>query len=149
MVEVQQIKGLARQIGLEALSFLSAWSRAVYAAIVATSYAIASRFVAESSCELAMLRALGAKRSTALAIVLAYIVVLALAGSVLGIAVGTAGAQATSTVLRWIQPSIEVVPFLKVYQALQIVLLALASSILGCAFPALKATRARYVEQQL
>jgi ABC-type lipoprotein release transport system permease subunit len=51
--------------------------------------------------------------------------------------------------LRWIQSNIEVVPFLKVDQALQILLLALASSILGCAFPALKATRARYVEQQL
>jgi ABC-type lipoprotein release transport system permease subunit len=70
LVEVQQIKGLARQVGLEALSFLSAWSWVVYAAIVATSYAIASRFVVESSYELAMLRALGAKRSTALAIVL-------------------------------------------------------------------------------
>jgi ABC-type lipoprotein release transport system permease subunit len=51
--------------------------------------------------------------------------------------------------LRWIHPSIEVAPFLKVDQALQILLLALVSSILGCAFPALKATRARYVEQQL
>jgi len=149
LVEVQQIKGLARQVGLEALSFLSAWSWAVYAAIVATSYAIASRFVVESSYELAMLRALGAKRSKALAIVLAYIAALTLAGSVLGIAMGTAGAQAISTMLRWIHPSIEVAPFLKVDQALQILLLALASSILGCAFPALKATRARYVEQQL
>ena len=149
LVEVQQIKGLARQVGLEALFFLSAWSWAVYAAIVATSYAIASRFVVESSYELAMLRALGAKRSKALAIVLAYIAALTLAGSVLGIAMGTAGAQAISTMLRWIHPSIEVAPFLKVDQALQILLLALVSSILGCAFPALKATRARYVEQQL
>jgi len=47
------------------------------------------------------------------------------------------------------QPSIDVAPFLMVEQALQILLLALASSILGCACPALKAARARYVEQQL
>jgi hypothetical protein len=50
---------------------------------------------------------------------LAYIVALTLAGSVLGIAMDTAGAQAISTMLRWIHPSIEVAPFLKVDQALQ------------------------------
>ena len=149
LVQVQQMGELARQVGSEALSFLSAWSLIVYAAIAVASHAIASRLVVESGYELAMLRALGAKRSDVLALVLAYTAMIALASSVLGIAVGTAGAQVVSKALRWIRPDIDMAPFLVVEQALQILLLALASSILGCACPALKATRARYVEQQL
>jgi len=79
-------------VGSEALSFLSAWSLVVYAAI-----AVASRLVVGSGYGLAMLRALGAKRSDVLALVLAYTVIIALASSALGIAVGAAGTQAVST----------------------------------------------------
>jgi hypothetical protein len=91
LVQVQQMGELARQVGSEALSFLSAWSLIVYAAIAVASHAIASRLVVESGYELAMLRALGAKRSDVLVLVLAYTAMIALASSVLGIAIGTAG----------------------------------------------------------
>jgi len=80
---------------------------------------------------------------------LAYTTMIALVSSVLGVAVGTAGTQAVSTALRWIRPDIDVAPFLRAEQALQILLLALASSVLGCLYPALKSARAAYAERLL
>jgi len=149
LVQAQQLREFTQQMSMETLAFLSVWSLAVYAAIAAASYVTASRLVAESSYELAMLRALGAKKQAPLTLVFTYTTLVAFMGSTLGVALGTAGTQAASTMLRWIQPSVEVAPFLKAEQALQTLLLTLASSILGCMHPALKAARARYVERPL
>jgi len=66
-----------------------------------------------------------------------------------GIALGTAGAQTASTILRWILPNVDVTPFLEAEQALKTILLTLASSILGCINPALKSVRTKYMEQPL
>ncbi|MEM4521811.1 MAG: FtsX-like permease family protein [Nitrososphaeria archaeon] len=149
VVKVQQLKKFVYEINAQTLSFLNIWSIAVYAVVAAASYIIAVRLVAESSYELAMLKVLGAKKRLIFTIVLAYTLVVAFTGSVLGISLGTVGAQVASTVFRWVQPRVDVEPFLEVWQALQILMLTLFSSIVGCMYPALKSTRTRYVEQPL
>jgi ABC-type lipoprotein release transport system permease subunit len=149
LVQAQQLKEFAQRMSMQTLAFLNMWSLAVYAAIVAASYVIATRLIIESSYELAMLRALGGKKLIPLVLVFTYTTTVAFTGSILGIALGTAGAQTASTMLRWIMPSVGITPFLEAEQALQTLLLTLASSILGCIHPALKTARTRYAEQPL
>jgi len=147
VVQVQRLKEFVRGMNQQTITFLSLWSLTVYAVVAAASYVVATRLIAESSYELVMLRALGAKKRRLFTLVLTYTVVTALLGSILGIALGTAGTQTASTILRWIQPGVEITPFLEAEQALQTLLLTLASSILGCVYPALKPARTRYREQ--
>ena len=149
LVQTQQLKEFAQQMSIQTLAFLNVWSLAVYAAIAAASYVVATKLIIESSYELAMLKAIGAKKRLTFTLTLAYTITTALIGSILGIALGVAGTQTASTMLRWILPSVDVTPFLEAEQALQILLLTLASSIIGCIYPALKSTRTRYVEQPL
>ncbi|GEM_PF-576794 len=149
LVQVQQLPEFLRQMSMQTIAFLNVWSIAVYAAVAAASYITATRLIVESSYELAMLRALGAKRRLIFTLVLTYTIATSLTGSVLGIALGTAGTQTASTILRWITPNIDITPFLEAEQALQTLLLTLVSSILGCIYPALKSARTRYVEQPL
>jgi len=66
-----------------------------------------------------------------------------------GIALGTAGAQTASTILKWILPNVDITPFIKAEQALQALILTLASSFFGCIHSSLKSTRTRYMEQPL
>ncbi|MBC7113636.1 MAG: FtsX-like permease family protein [Candidatus Methanomethyliales bacterium] len=134
---------------METLNFPNVWSIAVYAVVAAASHITATRLIVESSYELAMLTVLGVKKHLIFTLVLTYTVTVAFLGALLGIALGTAGSQTASTILRWTQPSVDVTPFLKPEQVLQTLLLTLTSSILGCIYPALKSTRARYVEQTL
>jgi len=61
---------------------------------------------------------LGTKRSTILALFLAYTAIVALVGFLLGIAMGTTGAQAVSTAFRWVRLGIDMAPFMKAEQAL-------------------------------
>jgi len=133
----------------QTLTFLNLWSIAVYAVVAAASYVVATRLVAESSYELAMLRALGAKKRLLFKLVLTYTATTALLASILGLALGTAGTQTASTMLRWIWTNVEVNSFLEPSQALQTLLLTLASSTLGCLYPALRCARKSYMEQPL
>ena len=149
VVKVQQLREFVHEMNAQTLAFLNIWSIAVYAVVAAASHIIATRLVAESMYELAMLKVLGAKRHLIFTLVLAYTIVVALAGSILGISLGTAGAQVASTFFRWVQSDVDVAPFLEAWQALQMLMLTLASSILGCIYPALKSARTRYVEQPL
>ena len=149
LVQTQQLREFARQMNAQTLAFLNVWSVAVYAVVAAASYVIATRLVTESRYELAMLKALGAKKRLTFTLILAYAITIALLASILGIALGTAGTQTASTLLRWVLPSVDVTPFLEAYQALQIFLLTLTSSIIGCIYPALKSAPIRYVEQPL
>jgi ABC-type lipoprotein release transport system permease subunit len=149
LIQAQQLKEFAQQINMQMLVFLNAWSIAVYAVVVIAFYIIAIRLITESSYELAMLRALGAKKHLIFMIVLAYTATIVFLGSILGIALGIAGSQIASTILGWIMPSINISPFLEIDQALQIILLAFASSIIGCIYPALKSSYIRYMEQPL
>jgi ABC-type lipoprotein release transport system permease subunit len=137
LVQAQCIRDFVRQTNLQTLSFLNAWSIAVYAAVSAASYTIATRLITESRYELTMLSALGAKKRLIFALILCYTVTVALIGSILGISLGVAGAQIASTLLRWIKNT-GISPFLDPLQAFQILLLTLLSSVLGCIYPALK-----------
>ena len=148
LIQAQQTLKFLQQMNIQTASFLNIWSIVVYAVVAAASYIISTRIIVELSYEVSMLRALGAEKLVPLILVLAYTITVALLGSILGIALGIAGTQIVSTILRWITPSIEVEPFLEVEQALQILLLTITSSILGCIYPALKSTRTRYVEQR-
>jgi ABC-type lipoprotein release transport system permease subunit len=147
IVEAQQLKGFVQQINMQTVGFLNIWSTAVYAAMAAASYIAAARLITESSYELAMLKALGARKSLIFTLILAYTATVALLGSILGVALGTAGTQVASTILRWITPSVDIAPFLLAEQAIRILLSTIASSILGCIYPALKSARTKYVEQ--
>jgi ABC-type lipoprotein release transport system permease subunit len=139
LVQAQQLKEFTQQINMQTLAFLEIWSLAVYAVVTTASYIIATRLVTESSYELSMLRALGAGKSFIFTLILTYTAIIAVLASILGLALGIAGTQTISTVLRWMQPSVEITPFLKPEQALQTALLTLISSTLGCIHPALSA----------
>jgi len=149
LIQTQQLKEFAQQMNMQTLAFLNVLSIAVYAVVAAASYVIATRLITESSYELAMLRALGSKKRLIFTLVLTQTTAVAFLGSILGVALGTAGAQTASTMLRWIQPSVDITPFLKLEQALQALILTLASSFLGCVYPALKSARTKYMEQLL
>ena len=149
LIQAQQLKDFLRQMNIQTITFLNLWSLAVYAVVAAASYIIAISLVAESGYELSMLRALGAKKQLARTLVLTYAVTIAFLGSILGIALGTAGAQTASTILKWILPSVDITPFLEAEQALRILFLTLASSILGCAYPVLRFPYTKYTEQPL
>jgi len=147
IVEAQQLREFTLQINMQTVAFLNIWSLAVYAVVAAASYVTAARLITESSYELAMLKVLGAGRRLIFTLILAYIATAALLGSTIGVALGTAGTQVASTMLRWIMPSMDVAPFLLVEQAIRVILLTIASSILGCIYPAFKSIRTGYVEQ--
>ena len=149
VVKIQQPKEFMQDMNRQTLTFLNLWSIAVYAVVAAASYVVAIRLIAESSYELAMIRALGAKKRLLFTLVLTYIATVTLLGSILGVALGTAGTQTASTMLRWIRTSVEVNSFLEPSQALQTILLTLASSTLGCLYPAFRCARKSYMEQPL
>ena len=146
VVRVQQTKAFIQDINTQTLSFLNQWSIAVYAAVTAASYVIATRLTTEFTYELTMLRSLGAKKSLIFTLILTHTATMALLGSILGLSLGIAGAQMASTTARWMLKSLDLTPFLEIDQALRILLLTLTSSMLGCIYPAFKAARKRYVE---
>jgi ABC-type lipoprotein release transport system permease subunit len=148
-VEVQKPEEFLQDLNSQTLTFLNVWALAVYAVVAAASYVVATRLITESSYELAMLRALGAKKSLLFKLILTYTATTAVLGCVLGLALGTAGTQTASTMLGWIWPSVEVTPSLGPTQALQTLLLTLASSTLGCLFPAFRSMHKNYMEQPL
>ncbi len=147
LVQVQQLKEFLQQMNTQTLEFLNVWSLAVYAVVAVASYIIATRLISESTYELSMLRALGAKKNLIFATVLSYTLTIAFLGSILGISLGIVGVQIASTFLRWIDPSVDIAPFLKMEQAIQALILTFASSFLGCIYPALKSAQTKYVEQ--
>jgi len=149
LIQTQQLGEFMRQMNMQTASLLNVLSLAVYAVVAVSSYIISVRLIVDSSYEIAMLKALGAGRKLVFTLVATYTATIALIGSIFGVALGIVGVQVASTILRWIQPSIDITPFLKVEQATQIILLTLTSSILGCIIPALKSMRTRYMEQQL
>jgi len=149
IVKVQQLKNFMQDVNSQTLSFLGLWSSMVYIVVTAASYVLATRLIAESSYDLAMLRALGAKKKLMLKLVITYTATIAPLASTLGLAIGIGGTQVASTIFRWIWPSIEINPFLEPGQALQILLLTIASSVLGCIYPAFRSALKAHVEQPL
>jgi len=149
IVKVQQVSTFAQDVTGQITSFLNVWSIAIYVVVAAASYIVAARLITEAKYELAMFRTLGAKRHHTVALILVNTVATAFVGSVLGLAIGIAGAQAAATAVRWVWGNFQLAPFLETEQALQILLLALVSSLLGCIYPALKAARNQTVEVPL
>ena len=147
--KVQQVDSFALDVNNQILSFLNLWSLVIYVVVVAASYVVASRLIAEASYELSMIKTLGAKRRTLFGMVFTHTLVVALFGAILGLAIGIAGAQLASTGLRWISTSLLVEPFLEFSQAMQIVGLALVASVIGSVYPASKAAYKTSVETNL
>lgn len=144
VVKVQQPGAFVEGLNAQLLAFLNVWSLAVYAAVALASYVVVVRLAVESAYELAMLRALGAGRLRVFAAVVGYAAVVAALGGVLGVALGLVVAQVVSRVLWWLAPSAEVSPFLEAGQALGILLMTLASSVLGCLWPAYRSACSEY-----
>jgi ABC-type lipoprotein release transport system permease subunit len=149
LVKVQQIDNFLQTINQQTLRFLFFLSVLVYIIVAIASYLITVRFLLESSYELLMLRALGAKKNFLVVLVLMYAIITSVTGSLLGIAVGLVGTQVASTILAWLSPSINIIPFLEFHQLAQILLLSTISSFLGSMIPALRLSHVRYVEQRL
>jgi len=149
IVSTQQTQVFIQDINNQTVSFFNLWSIAVYAIVTAASYVVTTRFTIESSNELAMLRTLGGKRALLFTLVLTFTFTIFFLGSFLGLAIGLAGTQIVSTVARWAWRSFEVMPFLEIQQTTQIVLFALAASILGSIYPALKTVLKTYAELPL
>ena len=138
IIKVQQTAMFLQESTGETLNFLTVWSIIVYILVLAASYVISTRLIVESEYELAMLRAIGAKRRNLFSIIFTYTMLTAVAGSVLGIALGIVGTQIASSVLRLVWQNIQVTPFLELAQLEQILALTLLFSALGCIYPALK-----------
>lgn len=149
ILKTQQTQAFIQDVNNQTLSFLSLWSITVYAIVTAASYIVASRLTIESSYELTMLKALGAKPTLPFKLILSFTLVIALLGSVLGLAIGLSGAQIISTATRWTWKNIQIAPVLEIQQTAQIILFTLTSSILGSIYPSLKAVRKTYAELPL
>jgi ABC-type lipoprotein release transport system permease subunit len=149
IVKVQQTKAFVQDVNSQTLSFLNIWSLAVYTTVAVASYVIATCLAVESSYELAMLRALGAKRIIVFKSVIIVTVAITLLGFILGLAIGVAGTQVLATIMRLTWKDISITPFLNIKQATQIALFTATSSILGCMYPAMKAMRKNYAELTL
>jgi ABC-type lipoprotein release transport system permease subunit len=134
----QQITAFAQNINSQTVAFITLWSVAVYVVVAGASYVIAARTVNEAEYELGMIRTLGAKKNVTSRLVLVYALLIGFAGSLVGVSVGVVGAQATSTLVRWIWGSSLLAPFLEVDQALWVLLFAFAASFVGSFYPALK-----------
>jgi len=149
LVKVQQTSNFLQAINQQILKFLFFLSVLVYIIVAIASYLVTVKFLFESSYELSMLRALGAKKELLVVLVLMYAMITSVAGSILGIAVGLVGTQVVSTVLAWLSPSINIVPFLEFHQLAQILLLSTISSFLGSITPTFSFLHVRYIEQKL
>jgi len=149
ILKVQQTKVFIQDLNTQTLKFLNLWSLAVYATVIAASYIIATRLTIESTYELAMLNALGAKRTLIFKSIIIIVLTITILGFILGFAIGISGAQILATFMRWAPKGIEITPFLNIGQATHIALLTLASSFLGCIHPAIKAMRKNYAELSL
>jgi putative ABC transport system permease protein len=138
VIKTQQLKEFVQGVNDQTLTFLNAWSIAVYVTVAAASYMISTRLITDFNNELGVLRAIGAKKRFLFTTIQAYTITTILIGSILGIAVGLTGTQIVSRILTWIWHA-EIIPFLEYSQALKLLLLTLCSSILGCTYPALRA----------
>jgi ABC-type lipoprotein release transport system permease subunit len=143
VVKVQQTSQFMQQSVGETLNFLFVWSIAVYLVVAATSYVVSTRIVIDSDYELGVLKAIGAKSSTVFFCVFSFSVLIALVGSVLGLAVGLVGTQVASAGLRWFWQNIQINTYLEPLQVGQILLFSVVFSTVGCIYPAYKGMQRR------
>lgn len=149
ITSIQQVPTFAQDINNQTATFINVWSITVYIVVIAASYVIASRVIDEARFELHTLRTIGAKRKTALTLIITYTLAITFAGALIGLSLGIVGTQTASTFLRWHFGNSFLSPFLNLNQALEILLLSFAASSIGCIYPAIKGTRIITQENRL
>ncbi|MEM3739767.1 MAG: FtsX-like permease family protein [Candidatus Korarchaeum sp.] len=147
IIKVQQLNAFLEGVNIQTLILINIWASIVYTIVALASCVVVTRVTLESIYEFSVLRALGANREGILVQILAYTMIVATLGSLIGIALGIVGVQTISTILRWIRPHVNINLFLRPEQALQTLLLTLISSFIGSLYPAHRATYKVYVEQ--
>ena len=148
IIKIQQLTEFGQAINNQTANFINIWSIAIYAVVIAASYIIATRLITEAEYELYTLRAIGAKKKGTISLIVIYTLTILFLGSIIGITIGIVGTQMASTVVRWIWGNSLLAPFLQPEQALQILLIALTSSLIGSIYPATKATQIATKEKQ-
>ncbi|MEM3815871.1 MAG: FtsX-like permease family protein, partial [Candidatus Bathyarchaeia archaeon] len=149
IIKVQQPGAFMQNLNMQTIAFLNVLSIAVYTVIAVASYVITAHLTAESTYELAMLRALGARKRQILTMIMGYVTLIAVLASILGAALGLTAAQIASTLLKWLQPTVEIAPFLQPEQILKALALTLASAFLGSMILAGRVARLSCMEQPL
>ena len=142
VVQIQQLVAFTEDINNQTTTFIDVWSVAIYIIVVAASYTMATRLVNEAHYELDMLKNLGAKNKTTLSLIVTHTLLVAVAGAVIGVALGIVGVQVAATGLRWVWGSFLLVPFLLPTQALQVLSFATLAAIIGSLSPAVGAVKA-------
>jgi len=146
LMQASQPATFARQVNAQTISFLSFWSLAVHAVIVSASYVAASELVRESRYEISLLKALGAGRKRLFVFVLLYMIVVSALSSIIGISTGLVGTQVVSAFISWVTPSMRVEPFIELHQAMWISITVSLSTVVGCLYPAYKASGVKQAE---
>ncbi len=141
IIKLTQAAEFAQAINNQTINFINVWSIAIYMVIIAAAYVLATRLVNEAKYELYTLRTLGIKKKATLSLIVTYSLTIVFVGSAIGIAIGLVGTQMAATGVRWFWGNSQLAPFLQPEQALQILLLALVSSLVGSIYPALRATK--------
>ena len=138
ILSTQQVISFASSINDQTVNFIDVWSIAIYIVVIAASYVTASRLINESEYDLYTLRTLGATKRSTLNLVITYVLVIGLLGSLLGLSVGIAGTQIASTAVRWVLGNNQLAPFIGVNQTLQILGISLVCAVAGGIYPAIK-----------
>jgi ABC-type lipoprotein release transport system permease subunit len=141
IIKLTQAAEFAQAINNQTINFINVWSIAIYMVVIAAAYVLATRLVNEAKYELYTLRTLGIKKKATLSLIVTHTLTIVFVGSAIGLAIGLVGTQIAATGVRWFWGNSQLAPFLQPEQALQILLLALVSSLIGSIYPALKATR--------
>lgn len=95
----------------------------------------------EAESDLYTLRSLGVKKQTATNLILAVTLTIALIGSIVGVSLGIVGTQAAASGVRWLMGNAQLAPFMEIQQALNTIFIAVSASLIGAAYPALKAVK--------
>jgi ABC-type lipoprotein release transport system permease subunit len=138
IASTQQIVSFASDINNQTVTFIDAWSIAIYILVIAASYVTCSRLINEAEYDLYTLRTLGAKKTSAINWILIFMLAIALVSSFLGLSIGIVGTQLASTAVRWVFGNTQLAPFIEVNQTLQILVLSLTAAIIGAIYPAVK-----------
>lgn len=141
IVGTQPAAQFVSDINTQTVNFINVWSVAVYAVVLAAAYVTASRVVHEAESDLYTLRSLGVKKQTATNLVLAVTLTIALIGSIVGVSLGIVGTQAAASAVRWLMGNAQLAPFMEIQQALNTIFIAVSASLIGAAYPALKAVK--------
>jgi ABC-type lipoprotein release transport system permease subunit len=141
ILSTQQVVSFASNINDQTVTFIDVWSVAIYVVVIAASYVTASRLINESEYDIYTLRTLGATKRSTINLVVTYVLVIGLLGSLLGLSVGIVGTQVASTAARWALGNTQLAPFINVTEALKILCFAIICAVAGGIYPAIKGVK--------